>query len=120
MKLAPLIVLALLAGCPSKKKASERIDDAVEGMNGFANQMCQCKDIDCAEKVHHDMNAWAAKVIESTPPRDQSPNEAQTKRMTEVGTHYDDCFSKLLEVDAIIRGGSAAVPRLPDSPPEPK
>ena len=95
MKLVAVGVALLLVGCPSKKKREQERDEVIAKLNGFAQNICDCKDKECAKKVADTMTKWSVDNNAQMP----DATEAQTKKMAEIGMKYAACMDKLLQED---------------------
>jgi hypothetical protein len=64
---------------------------AMAKMGEFKDQMCACKDSDCAKRVSDDMTVWSQKMAaeQKNPPK---MTEADMKRATELGTRMGECM----------------------------
>jgi hypothetical protein len=63
---------------------------AFERMASFKDQMCACKDADCAKRVNDDMMAWSKTAAAQIGPANMT--EADQKRATELGTLMGECM----------------------------
>jgi hypothetical protein len=64
---------------------------AMAAMASFKDQMCACKDADCAKRVSQDMTAWSQKQA-SAQIEPVRMSEADQKRATEIGTQMGECM----------------------------
>ncbi|HEY4058436.1 MAG TPA: hypothetical protein VGM39_17610, partial [Kofleriaceae bacterium] len=107
--IALIAALMSLDGCGKKSApaaSNGSADDALVKVTEFKDRICACRDKDCATKVHDEYVQWG--IALSKTPGQQRPDEAMTKRMTEVAVAYGDCLSK----------ATSAAPVAP-SPPAP-
>jgi hypothetical protein len=86
-----LLVMAF-AGCKSKDASP------VEKMEAFADEMCACKDKDCAKSVQAEMSHYADAAKRAGD--DKNVGEADMKRIHEVGTRYGECLTRELGLDS--------------------
>jgi hypothetical protein len=83
-----------LASFGCKKKGG---GDALGKMTEMADDMCKCKDKDCADKVVAKMKTWSdeqAKNADKNATADTNPDDA--KKFQEVNTKYSDCMTKAM------------------------
>jgi hypothetical protein len=90
---AGLFVLAG-AGVAVKLAEPERdlVEEALARFAMYADDMCGCKDIACAEKVQHDMMEWGRKMSKQLPV--PQITEAQQKRATDIAMRMAKCEQK--------------------------
>jgi hypothetical protein len=70
--------------------------EAIVKMNTYADQMCACKDVNCAKKVSDDMTAWGEQQAKEHPDPPQL-NDEQTKSASAVGQRMGECMQKLVK-----------------------
>lgn len=69
----------------------------LHALGDFADQMCACTDVACAQQVADDMTAFSAEVARSTPTDDSYQlDDEQARRMAEVGTRMGECMQRAL------------------------
>ena len=73
------------------------MDDALDKMDYFAGEMCQCKDTACAQRVSDEMMKWGQDNARSMD-REFKPNEDETKRMAQITQRMTDCMTKAMGV----------------------
>lgn len=61
----------------------------------FADRACACKDKACADKVQEDITTWSMEMAK-TATKDHKPDAELMKQMTEVGTRYSECLTKIM------------------------
>src|SRR5262245_66623770 len=78
-----------VAGC----KKSGGANESMEKMDGFAKQMCECKDKACADKVQDEMTKWSTEAAKSAKTDDKADPET-TKKAEQIATKYAECMAK--------------------------
>lgn len=90
-----LLVGALVFGLGACSKSAG--DEALSKMEGFKNQMCECKDKACAEKVQKEMGEWFEKFAKDNkdkkPEKDKDMEEKASKIMKEM----EECTTKAMK-----------------------
>jgi hypothetical protein len=84
--------------CEEKLEAADAKGQAeayMKEMNGFADAMCACKDMECANGVNDKMTKWSE---EQTKKEGRAPkfDDATMKQMTDVATRLGECNAKLM------------------------
>ena len=74
------------------------VDDSPLGvMERFKDDMCGCKDGECAEDVSDRMTQWSKDYAQKHPtPEKKLMSEAEVKRATEIGTQMAECMQKAM------------------------
>lgn len=109
-----VIALALVAGLGGCKKEASSSDTGLvmAKMTEFADQMCRCKDKACADTVQEAMTKWSVDMAaKAGSTRDERPDEATMKKMTEIGQKYAECMTQAFQ--------SAVEPPPPPAPIQP-
>ena len=83
----------------SRAGHQDKIHDAVDRMQEFQTEMCQCRDKACAERVNDALTKWGSEMAKHAD-KDERPDEAVVKRMTEIVTRYTECMTKLMTLEA--------------------
>jgi hypothetical protein len=92
--LAVVVFALALAGCPSKE--TDFTEKAAVSMGAFRDRMCACKDKACADKVQEEMMRWSTEMAKRAPrDRPNRNSDEMMKRMTEIGTTYGECMTKI-------------------------
>lgn len=71
------------------------IEPLMAKMAGFSDQMCACKDAECARRVSDEMTAWSQELAK----KDEEPpklSEDQQKRAMAIGTKMGECMQKAM------------------------
>jgi hypothetical protein len=85
------VSLLTFSGC--KKKGA---DESLAKMEGFANEMCACKDKACGDAVQQKMTKWQEEMAKSSAGKEAEKTDPETtKRFTDASTKMSDCFTKL-------------------------
>jgi hypothetical protein len=101
LTIAFLTTASLFAVGACKKKGGGDAAEAVTQMTKFKDEMCACKDKACADKVQESMTKWSTDMAaKAGDKKDQKPDEATMKKMTEVGTQYGECMTKAMTAGA--------------------
>jgi hypothetical protein len=90
--LAIIIAMSLFTGCKKKGGA----DEAVAKVEGFATEMCACKDKACADGVNDKMKKWSDEHAKSGAEAD--PDLA--KKITPATMKLANCYTKQASVGA--------------------
>jgi len=89
--LVAAVSLLTFSGC--KKKGA---DESLAKMEGFANEMCACKDKACGDAVQQKMTKWQEEMAKSSAGKEAEKTDPETtKRFTDASTKMSDCFTKL-------------------------
>ena len=88
--------LVVLAGCPDKNSPERQVRNVVATFRGFADRMCACKDKACADRVQNEMSTWSTEMARTMKVEKAKPDEALMKEMTELGTRYGECMTKVM------------------------
>ena len=100
-KIAIMFVAAMaLASFGCKKKGG---GEAMAKMQEFTDQMCACKDADCAKKVSDAMTTWA-----ESQPKDQKVSDDDKKKGEEMGKKLGECMQKAMGMGGGAMEGSGA------------
>ena len=67
---------------------------AMQGLSGFADQMCACPDPACAQAVSATMTTWA--TDQATSANDLKPTDAQAKDLQVVVQRLTECMMKAM------------------------
>jgi hypothetical protein len=70
-------------------------DEALAKMEGFKNDICACKDKECAEKVMKDMMEWGEKFEKDN--KDKKPSKEQEEKGDKIGKEMQECMTKLMK-----------------------
>lgn len=105
MKIA-IVTLTLLSGCGKDIEcglgtglsdgkcvplaAKDPIDESLGQLEGFAKQMCECKDRQCADPINAAMTAWGERVSKGS--SRGIPSSSQQQRMEQVTKKYIECM----------------------------
>ncbi len=74
---------------------------AIARMEGFSNQMCQCRDRACVDGVNEAMTRWGTEMAKrARPPRDERPDPELAKRSADIMTRYTECMTKVMMAGA--------------------
>ena len=77
----------------TRGKASQ-VDIAMATMSEFADQMCGCTGKSCADRVQDRMTKWSTDMAaQGGEMKDEKPNAATMRKMTEVGQKYAECMT---------------------------
>lgn len=66
-------------------------------LEGFAEDMCACRDSACAQRISEKMTAWAEEMSRRAAPPPRLDMDMQ-KRLTDIGTRMAECMSKAMQV----------------------
>jgi hypothetical protein len=83
--------------CEEKLEAADakgQADAYMKDMNGFADAMCACKDMECANGVNDKMTKWSEELTKKAGDRAPKFDEETMKKMTEVSTRLGECMTK--------------------------
>lgn len=109
LTIAFLAAASLLTVGACKKKGGGDAGEAMAKMEEFSTEMCKCKDKACADKVQEGMTKWSTDMAaKGGAKKDEKPDEASMKKMTEIGQKYAECMTKAMTPAADAAGGSAA------------
>ncbi|MBA3457418.1 MAG: hypothetical protein H0T42_30335 [Deltaproteobacteria bacterium] len=97
LTIAFLAAASLFTVSACKKKGGGDAGEAVAKMENFTKDMCACKDKACADKVQEGMTKWSTDMAaKGGEKKDEKPDEATMKKMTEVGQKYAECMTKAM------------------------
>ena len=126
LTIAFLAAASLFTVGACKKKGGGDAGEAMAKMEEFSNDMCKCKDKACADKVQEGMTKWSTDMAAKGGKKDEKPDEASMKKMTEIGQKYAECMTKAMTpvaadpvsgsaaaADPAAAGGAAAAGDLP-------
>ena len=72
------------------------VGDTLETIVEFAEQMCECKDKVCADKVNEGYTKWGTEMARKASPQDyRKQNRDDVRKMTDAATRYTECYTKL-------------------------
>ncbi len=109
LTIAFLAAASLLTVGACKKKGGGGAGEAMAKMEEFSNEMCKCKDKACADKVQEGMTKWSTDMAaKGGEKKDEKPDEAAMKKMTEIGQKYAECMTKAMTPAADAAGSAAA------------
>src|SRR5215216_1504629 len=80
-----------VTGCKKQGSGGE----AAAKMDGFAKDMCACKDKACGDKVNADMAKWGEENAKAAGKESAKPDPELTRKMTEASTRLGECYAKL-------------------------
>jgi hypothetical protein len=81
----------------SVKLGGSPLAAALAKMRSFTDEMCQCKDSACAQKVSDEMVRWAQEAAKDPEWRgNMNPDEEDTKQMAAITQHMTECMSKAM------------------------
>ena len=97
-----VVAFGMMVGCGG--------DKLEKGLKDFKDQMCACKDLACADKVHEAYKKWENDVLE---PEMKGKKESDiSSTLINLDKERKDCRRKLRDADtgggAAPAGGSAA------------
>jgi hypothetical protein len=95
-------------GC-KKKSESGSSGAAMAKMSEFKDQMCACKDAECAKKVSDDMTTWSQEQAKNAK-EPVKMSEADQKRATEIGTQMGECMQKAMGMGGTAPAGDGTAP----------
>src|SRR5665647_769315 len=97
LTIAFLAAASLFTVGACKKKGGGDAGEAMAKMSEFADDMCKCKDKACADKVQEGMTKWSTDMAaKGGAKKDEKPDEASMKKMTEIGQKYAECMTKAM------------------------
>jgi hypothetical protein len=108
LTIAFLAAASLFTVSACKKKGGGDAGEAMAKMSEFSDSMCKCADKACADKVQADMTKWSTDMAAKGSKKDEKPDEATMKKMTEVGQKYAECMTKAMTAPAEATGSAAA------------
>ncbi len=109
LTIAFLAAASLFTVSACKKKGGGDAGEAMAKMEEFSNEMCKCKDKACADKVQEGMTKWSTDMAaKGGEKKDEKPDEASMKKMTEIGQKYAECMTKAMTPAADAAGSAAA------------
>src|SRR5688500_10580324 len=77
------------------------IAEATAKLQEFTNQMCQCHDATCAQKVSDELTKWAQDMAKRHPsPPPGTPTEQQQKDITAIAEKLGNCMQKAMTASA--------------------
>jgi hypothetical protein len=85
-------MLSLALGCGGSA--------AVKEMESIANKVCECKDMECIQKVQKEQEEWVAKNGDAF-----AGSEADAEKMSAATQKMTDCVTKVVEAEAAKAGG---------------
>ena len=100
--IAIVIFLAIgaIMGSALYKRVTHKSKSArlMEKLAVFENKMCACYDKACADKVNQEFTDWATAMAKTADEPDL-PSPEDSKRVSDIVTHYSECMTKLLTTD---------------------
>lgn len=73
-------------------------DEAISKMEGFKDQVCACKDMECAKKVQEDMVKWFSDFAEKhKDDKDMKEDKALEEKADKIQDEMKECLKKLAE-----------------------
>jgi predicted small lipoprotein YifL len=64
-------------------------------MNGFADEMCACRDKACADVVQEGMTKWSTQMASDAGSRGmRKATEKELEQITNIGQRYGECMTK--------------------------
>jgi hypothetical protein len=110
LTIAFLAAASLFTVSACKKKGGGDAGEAMAKMSEFSDSMCKCTDKACADKVQADMTKWSTDMAAKGGKKEEKPDEATMKKMTEVGQKYAECMTKAMSAGATgdMTGSAAA------------
>lgn len=106
------VSLLTFTGCKKKGGA----DEAASKMEGFAKEMCDCKDKSCGDKVNEKMAKWTDEMQKTAGKEAEKSDPAAEKRITDASTKMNDCYQKFSAAAAPPAGDTAAPAPAGDKP----
>jgi len=80
--------------CQSRLHGSP-MEEAIDKMSAFTDEMCQCKDTACAQRVSDEMMQWSQEQARGED-RDLRPTEEDARRMADITKRMTDCMTKAM------------------------
>lgn len=82
---------------------ARRMERVMTQFERYTDEICACKDKDCATAVTDRMTKWAGEIAKDMTPDDAKPDAAAMERMTKVGQRMSDCMTKAMMMDPSMR-----------------
>lgn len=92
------LALGVLVACKGRSGPRHTIAAAIEKLEDFADQVCECADRACADKVQAAMATWATQLAD-THRDDLKPSDAEAKAINAVTTRLTGCTQRFLTDD---------------------
>ena len=82
---------------------ARRMERVMSQFERYTDEVCACKDKDCAMAVTDRMSKWAAEIAKDMSPDDAKPDPSAMERMTKLGQRMSDCMTKAMMMDPSMR-----------------
>lgn len=96
-------VMAVTAGLTLYVKLPGRVDReralverSIAQFERFADEMCDCRDSQCAEAVSTRMTNWSSDLVKGDPKPPRVVDEPTMTRMQTIATHMSECMQKAM------------------------
>jgi hypothetical protein len=90
-KLIPMFAGILSLGLLAAGCGKSATDEALDGMKGFKDKMCACKDADCATKVDEEQDKWEESMQKKV---GEKPSKSFIESWEKVKDEYRACRDK--------------------------
>lgn len=88
-------------------------EDMIRAASSFAERMCACTDLRCAETIQGHLKQWSADSTNQIPANAAPPTPEEATQLGDAQGRYGACLDKLLGT------AEAALAAAPDAAPEP-
>ena len=116
-----LVVFALGACDSGDKKKDEApakpktpVEEVLQKMKDFKEQMCACKDTACVERTEEGMMEWAMKNMEKM--KDMKPSKEEEAVADKIDEEMDKCKARAEGAGAGTAAPAAPAPAAPEAP----
>ncbi|HUJ61455.1 MAG TPA: hypothetical protein VLX92_23280 [Kofleriaceae bacterium] len=87
------IVAALVLG---RTPRDPGVDDALDQLDRFGDQMCACRNQTCAQAVTDEVTTWATLLAQKQSDLAR-PSEAQNKRAQAIADRFGECTTRAMQ-----------------------
>ena len=77
---------------------TDYIAEAIAKLQEFTDQMCQCRDATCAQKVGDELTKWGQEMAKRHPNPPSNMTEQQTKDINAIAEKLGMCMQKAMTV----------------------
>jgi hypothetical protein len=82
---------------PPDAPSPSRKEQAFAALQRFADGMCRCTDVDCAQQVSNDMSDWAQEQAVTTDDNDDlRMTEQEQRHATQIATRLGECMQRAM------------------------
>ena len=74
----------------------ERLERAIGQFEAFTDEMCECKDTQCAKAVSDRMSTWGMEMSKHDPIPPRDIDKATMDRISKIGTQLGECMQRAM------------------------